>query len=151
MPELPNGVPETESPDGKKKRKIAEDFLNEPKAPLEETWEPLEPHEVVTIAKPIRKGRRKKPPVGKPGVGVDASKVVKSFTKSRGGPAAKTNSIYDNTATNNSQNVRVIVPIEEFLIQVIIFKILFMHHHHITTRTILKKVWNMYMTILIAL
>ena len=65
MPELPNGVPETESPDSKKKRKIAEDFLNEPKAPLEETWEPLEPHEVVTIAKPIRKGRRKKPPVGK--------------------------------------------------------------------------------------
>ena len=57
MPELPNGVPETESPDGKKKRKIAEDFLNEPKAPLEETWEPLEPHEVVTIAKPIRKGK----------------------------------------------------------------------------------------------
>ena len=56
MPELPNGVPETESPDGKKKRKLAEDFLNEPKAPLEETWEPLEPHEVVTIAKPIRKG-----------------------------------------------------------------------------------------------
>ena len=56
LPELPNGVPETESPDGKKKRKIAEDFLNEPKAPLEETWEPLEPHEVVTIAKPIRKG-----------------------------------------------------------------------------------------------
>jgi len=119
LQELPNGVPETESPDGKKKRKLAEDFLNEPKAPLEETWEPLEPHEVVTIAKPIRKGRRKKPPVGKPGVGVDASKVVKSFTKSRGGPAAgaKTNSIYDNTATNNSQNVRVIVPIEEFLIQ----------------------------------
>ena len=57
LPELPNGVPETESPDGKKKRKIAEDFLNEPKAPLEETWEPLEPHEVVTIAKPIRKGK----------------------------------------------------------------------------------------------
>ena len=52
---------------------------------------------------------------------MDASKVVKSFTKSRGGPTAKTNSIYDNTATNNSQYVRVIVPIEEFLIQVIIF------------------------------
>ena len=70
----------------------------------------------------LGKGRRKKPPVGKPGVGVDASKVVKSFTKSRGGPTAKTNSIYDNTATNNSQNVRVTVPIEEFLIQVIIIE-----------------------------
>ena len=119
MPDLPNGVPEIDSsPDSKKKRKVAEDFLNEPKAPLEETWEPLEPHEVVTIAKPIRKGRRKKPPVAKPGP--DVTKVVKkSVTKSRGGPA-KTSSIYDNSSSNN-QTVRVIVPIEEFLIQVNVF------------------------------
>ena len=77
--------------DSKKKRKTDEDFLNEPKAPLEESWEPIEPHEVVTISKPIRKGRRKKPPVTK--AAPDVSKVTKSFTKSRRGPV-KTSSIY---------------------------------------------------------
>ena len=94
---------------------MAEDFLNEPKAPLEETWEPLEPHEVVTIAKPIRKGRRKKQPVTKV-TGVNVVKVNKTFTKSRGGPV-KTSSIYNNSSTAN-QTVRVIVPVEEFLIAV---------------------------------
>ena len=96
---------------------MAEDFLNEPKAPLEETWEPLEPHEVVTIAKPIRKGRRKKQPVTKP-TGVNVVKVNKTFTKSRSGPL-KTSSIYNNSSNLRAdQTVRVIVPIEEFLISV---------------------------------
>ena len=102
--------------DSKKKRKTDEDFLNEPKAPLEESWEPIEPHEVVTISKPIRKGRRKKPPVTK-ATAPDVSKVTKSFTKSRRGPV-KTSSIYENLTNNSENNVRVMVPIEEFLIQV---------------------------------
>merc|ERR1712223_277495 len=117
-PDLPDEVPEdvpapAEANDSPRKRKVAEDFLNEPNAPLEETWEPLEPHEVVTIAKPIRKGRRKKQPVTKV-TGVNVVKVNKTFTKSRGGPV-KTSSIYNNSSTAN-QTVRVIVPVEEFLI-----------------------------------
>ena len=36
------GIPEEE----RKKRTVAEELLNEPKPPLEDSWEPLEPHEV---------------------------------------------------------------------------------------------------------
>ena len=96
LPEIPEPEPEIQSP---RKNKTCEDFLNEPKAPLEESWEPLEPHEVVTISKPIRKGRRKRP---QPNSSVDVSKVKKSFTKSRG--------------ASQSKDVQVVVPIEEFLI-----------------------------------
>ena len=92
------------SEEGKKPRKNAQDFLNEPKAPLADAWEPLEPHEVVTISKPIRKGRRKR---SNAPVTPNASKVKKTVTKSRGG----------DTPSTNQNTVKVSVPIEEFLIQ----------------------------------
>ena len=51
---IPDEFPEPEEPDPeppeeRRKRVLAEDLLNEPKAPLEDSWEPLEPHEVILI------------------------------------------------------------------------------------------------------
>ena len=94
----------------KRKRKCAEDFLNEPKAPLGESWEPLEPHEVTTIAKPIRKGRRKLVKSAAP----NPDKLKKSTTKSRGGESG---SAADSGNGPANGLVKVTVPIEEFLIQ----------------------------------
>jgi condensin-2 complex subunit H2 len=91
------------SGDQRKRRRLAEELLDEPKAPLADTWEPIKPHEVITIPKPIRKGRRKRD------AAPDTSKLQKSATKSRGGKHVPEEGANGRT--------RVSVPIEEFLIQ----------------------------------
>ena len=99
---LPSDEELMEAPPSEKKRKTTEDLLNEPKAPLEDSWQPLEPHEVVTIPKPIRKGRRKVKPA-------DIKKLQTSRTRDR-------SSIY-NCSNNNESRLKVTTPIEEFLMQ----------------------------------
>lgn len=45
--DIPEEFPEPDPPEEeRKKRTVAEELLNEPKPPLEDSWEPLEPHEV---------------------------------------------------------------------------------------------------------
>ena len=45
--DIPEEFPEPEPPEEERKRRnVAEELLNEPKPPLEDSWEPLEPHEV---------------------------------------------------------------------------------------------------------
>ena len=46
LPDMDFPEPDTPVEEERKKRTVAEELLNEPKAPLEDSWEPLEPHEV---------------------------------------------------------------------------------------------------------
>ena len=105
----PDPEPDPEENDkevsNEKKRKTAEDFLNEPKAPLEDSWEPLEPHEIVTIPKPIRKGRKKAKPAD--------VKQLQTSTSRRDRSAIRNLS----NISNINGRVKVAAPIEEFLMQ----------------------------------
>ena len=68
--------------------------------------------QVVTIPKPIRKGRRKRPQTSAP----DVSKVQKTATKSRGSRGGSSSSS-SNVDENRNSNLKVSVPIEDFLIK----------------------------------
>ncbi len=98
----------------KSKQKEAAADEEVPKAPLADPWEPIKPHEVVTIPKPIRKGRRKR----EIAAAADASKVKQKKTRSRGGGGENdsNNTNHDESNVNKSKT-RVSVPVEEFIIQ----------------------------------
>ena len=102
FPSSSGELEDASEPSEKKRKTTTEDLLNEPKAPLEDSWQPLEPHEVVTIPKPIRKGRRKVKPA-------DIKQLQTSRTRDR-------SSIY-NCSNNNESRLKVTTPIEEFLMQ----------------------------------
>ena len=110
--ELPNENPIDEDEDlspVEKKRKTTEDFLNEPKAPLEDTWQPIEPHEIAVIPKPLRRGRRKTTAAV-----VDVKKLSTTSTRSRrrGGNRGSLND-----CSNNNELSKVSNAVESLMMQ----------------------------------
>ena len=121
QPPSPDPSPENELPNensidedenlSPKKRKTTEDFLNEPKAPLEDTWQPVEPHEISVITKPLRRGRRKTTAAV-----VDVKKLSTTSTRSRRRGTGNTRgSLHD--CSNNNELSKVSNAVETLMMQ----------------------------------
>ena len=115
LPEIESALPNENPIDEdlspvEKKRKTTEDFLNEPKAPLEDTWQPIEPHEIAVIPKPLRRGRRKTTAAV-----VDVKKLNTTSTRSRRRGGSDRRSLHD--CSNNNELLKVSNAVESLMMQ----------------------------------
>ena len=77
---------------------------------MEDTWQPVEPHEISVITKPLRRGRRKTTAAV-----VDVKKLSTTSTRSRRRGGSDRRSLHD--CSNNNELLKVSNAVESLMMQ----------------------------------